>query len=260
MDCRDVRSLLNAYSDGELDLVRHLQAEHHLAECTECAEREQGLRALRDAIASAPLYHRAPDALRRRVLAAPEPVRPATGRRAGWSVVPVAAGLAAAAAVLLTAGVILLRPSPSTPDRVTDQVLVAHIRSLQADHLTDVASSDRHTVKPWFRGQLDFSPTVPDLAPQGFPLTGGRLDYVADRPVAALVYLRRQHVINVFVWPAPGTDVEPARRTGRQGFHLVTWHQAGMAYWAVSDLNPEELDAFATLVHQSSGAVIPFVP
>jgi anti-sigma factor RsiW len=252
VDCRDVRTLLNAYADGELDLVRHLQAEHHLAECADCAGREQELRLLRDAIAAAPLYHRAPDGLRARVQAAAAPAFPSRPRRR--SIALAAAGGAVAAAALLIGGILLLRPTASADDRATDQVLAAHVRSLQADHLTDVASSDRHTVKPWFRGKLDFAPHVPDLAADGFPLTGGRLDYVADRPAAALVYARRQHVINLFTWPADGGDVWPARPAGRQGFHVLAWRHGGMAYRAVSDLNPEDLAEFVQLFRQASTA------
>jgi anti-sigma factor RsiW len=247
VDCRDVRNLLNAYSDGELDLVRHLQAEHHLAECTACAEHEQSLRLLRDAVASAAPYHRAPESLRARVLDGPVPPAPAERPR----LIPyAAAGLGVAAAVLLMAGLVVIRPPASADDRVMDQLLASHVRSLQVDHLTDVASSDRHTVKPWFRGKLDFAPQVADLSADGFPLTGGRLDYVADRPVAALVYMRRQHVINLFTWPEPGDDAGPTRSGERQGFHVRSWRQGGMAYRAVSDLNDEELDEFVGRIRQ----------
>jgi anti-sigma factor RsiW len=256
VDCRDVRNLVHAYADGELDLVRHLQVEHHLAECTACADEDQGLRALREALAAAPLYHRAPDSLRARLQAGPAPP-PTPDRRRRRSLALVAAGGAVAAAALLLAGVVLMRPPAPTDDRVTDQVLASHVRSLQVDHLTDVASSDRHTVKPWFRGKLDFAPHVPDLAADGFPLTGGRLDYLGDRPVAALVYARRQHVINLFTWPAAGADVWPARPSGRQGFHVRAWHQSGMAYWAVSDLNADELDEFVRLFQHSPAPPAP---
>jgi len=249
VDCRDVRNLLNAYSDGELDLVRRLQAEHHLAECTACTEHEQGVRLLREAVVAAAPYYRAPDSLRARVQRGAVPPVPAGRRR----VVPYAsAGLGVAAAGLLVAGLVLMRPSGPADDRVTDQLLASHVRSLQVDHLTDVASSDRHTVKPWFRGKLDFSPQVPDLKADGFPLTGGRLDYAADRPVAALVYMRRQHVINLFTWPEPGDDVWPAKPSGRQGFEVRAWRGAGMAYRAVSDLNADELGEFVGLFRQAA--------
>jgi anti-sigma factor RsiW len=158
---------------------------------------------------------------------------------------------------VIAVGMAVRGPTAPPDDRVADQLLVAHVRSLQADHLTDVASSDRHTVKPWFRGKLDFSPPVPDLAAHGFPLTGGRLDYAADRPVAALVYARRQHVINLFVWPAPADDPRAQPPADRHGFHVRAWHRDGMAYWAVSDLNAEELDEFVRLFREAVAAPSP---
>ena len=135
--------------------------------------------------------------------------------------------------------------------------MAGHVRSLQADHLADVLSSDRHTVKPWFRGKLDFSPQVPDLSPQGYALTGGRLDYLADRPAAALIYHRRLHTINLFTWPV-GDDREKAVQSlSRQGFHIRTWQRAGMTFWAISDLNDQELDEFVRLFQEHSQEVRP---
>lgn len=128
---------------------------------------------------------------------------------------------------------------------MTSEVASAHIRSLQAKHVVDVVSSDRHEVKPWFNGKLDFSPPTPDLENEGFPLVGGRLDYLDGRPVAALVYRRREHLINLFVWPDAGTESGDIRRETRQGYHLVHWSKAGMNHWLVSDLNPAELNELA---------------
>jgi anti-sigma factor RsiW len=254
VDCRDVQHLLHPYSDGELDLVRHLQVEHHLAECAECAERERGLRLLRDTIASAPLYHRAPSALRARLQATP-----ALARRQRWSRRGSAMAVAGAAllAGVFTIGMFWPRKGSSGDDRLVELVLASHIRSLQVDHMTDVASSDQHTVKPWFRGKLDFSPQVPDLSSAGYALSGGRLDYLADRPVAALVYHRRQHVINVFTWPAREDEERPVRSLSRQGFQIRAWQHSGMAYWVISDLNPQELDEFVRLIGEQPSVTAP---
>lgn len=254
MDCRDVQALLHPYADGELDLVRHLQVEHHLAECEGCAERARGLRRLREAVAAAPLYHRAPGGLREKVRAALTPAEPAAKpRRRRWRAAPLAAtaaGVLLMAAVALTGGALVSRGAAT--DRLAEEVVAGHVRSLQVAHLTDVASSDRHAVKPWFLGKLDFSPPVPDLTPRGFRLAGGRLDYLADRPVAALVYLRRDHAVNVFAWPAADGGEGAVRSLHRQGFHVRHWQGAGMTYWAVSDLNPAELDEFVRMFRESA--------
>jgi anti-sigma factor RsiW len=239
---------LHPYSDGELDLVRHLQIEHHLAECAACAERQLGLRLVRDAVASAPLYHRAPDSLRRRLAGRPRH-RPAVAFAA-------AAGIVLLAGAALTAGFLWSR-SAAGEERLLEPVVAGHVRSLQVDHLTDVASSDRHTVKPWFPGRLDFSPPVPDLSSDGYTLTGGRMDYLADRPVAALVYHRGGHVLNLFTWPAGDDGEKPVRSFDRQGFHVCQWRRLGMTYWVVSDLNARDLGVFARLFQERSSALPP---
>ena len=158
----------------------------------------------------------------------------------------------AAAAIVVLALVPLLR-GPSAEEVLAREVLAGHVRSLMADHLSDVASSDRHTVKPWFNGKLDFSPPVEDLAQQGFPLVGGRLDYLNNRPVAALVYHRQKHFINLFIWPSTSSDSEVKKET-RQGYHLFHWTRSGMTYWAVSDVEESQLQEFVGLVQNRASS------
>jgi len=160
----------------------------------------------------------------------------------------MAAPLAAAALVLFTL-VPFLR-GPSTEEILTREVVSGHVRSLMANHLADVPSSDQHTVKPWFNGKLDFSPPVQDLATQGFPLVGGRLDYLDNRPVAALIYQRAKHLINVFIWPSSESSDSGIKSETRQGYHVFHWTRSGMTYWAVSDLEESQLQEF---VHRFAG-------
>ena len=249
MDCRDVQNLLHPYSDGELDLIRHLQIEHHLDDCKECVERARSLRQLRGVLTSTSLYHHAPDGLRAKLRATPEPLPTPSGRARRRRPFAMLAAMAAGILVLLgamTAGLLFSR-SGAIEDRIAEHVVAGHVRSLQVAHATDVVSSDRHTVKPWFLGKVDFSPRVPDLSPQGYPLSGGRLDYLTDRPVVALVYHRRDHLINVFTWPAMDDQDRPVHSLHRQGFLIRTWQHSGMIYWAISDLNDQELDEFVSL-------------
>jgi anti-sigma factor RsiW len=256
MDCRDVQNLLHPYSDGELDLIRHLQIENHLDDCKECAERARSLRQLRGVLASTSLYHHAPDGLRAKLRATAEPLPTPSGRTGQRRPSAMLAAMAAGIFVLLgavTAGFLFSRPG-TIDDRFAERVVAGHVRSLQVAHATDVVSSDRHTVKPWFLGKVDFSPRVPDLSPQGYTLSGGRLDYLIDRPVAALVYHRRAHLINVFTWPAPDDGEQPVRSLHRQGFQIRSWQHSGMVYWAISDLNDVELDEFVRLFQEHTAA------
>jgi anti-sigma factor RsiW len=243
MNCEEVVSLLHPYIDGELDLVRHLQIEQHLQGCAACAAKEEHLQSLRIAISSPSLRYLAPESLRARVQATmPVAVRkrsmPALQRAAMAASVLLLVGMSA------TMGMLLSHPGSSMDERLADSVVADHVRSIQVDHLTDVVSSDRHTVKPWFQGKLDFAPDVPDLSEHGYTMSGGRLDYLVDRPVAALVYYRRLHAINVFIRPAGKSEEKSVRQLTRQGFHIRQWQQSGMRYWAISDLNDEELDEF----------------
>jgi anti-sigma factor RsiW len=253
VNCHETQRWLTGYLDGELDLVNAVAVEEHLKTCARCAQAHANQQALQAAIRGARLYAPAPIALQKRIQTS---LRQAdTSARAPWAVRPrwYSVALALACVAVLVWGLGRTWVVPAADDRLAMEVLNSHVRSLMTDHLTDVVSSDRHTVKPWFAGKLDFSPTVEDLASQGYPLTGGRLDYLDGRPVAALVYQRQRHIINLFSWPAPQAGDTPAAIEVRQGYNQIHWTQAGMTYWAVSDLNVDELQAFVQLVQHQSG-------
>jgi len=257
MNCREIRQLLEPFADGELDLVRHMQLEEHLAGCTTCAGQLTNLQSLRSTIAAPSLYHVAPSALRERMTQSPALLAPKTEPRSAVrsprSTAMMVASLLVVAGASFSTGILASRSGASADDQLIANVVTDHVRSIQVDHLMDVASTDRHTVKPWFQGKLDFAPQVPDLSEQDFVLSGGRLDVLADHVVAALVYHRRLHVINVLVRPSSEPDSREERILLRQGFHLRNWVQAGMSYWAVSDLNDEELDEFVTQFRRAVG-------
>jgi anti-sigma factor RsiW len=244
VDCHETRQLIHGYVDGELDLLTNLEVEQHLRDCPPCAQTHADLQAVRAALRGGALSFRAPPGLSRRVRSALAGAGPINGtpRRLSPRWLAVAA---AAVLVLAAGGGLVYLAGRSDAERVLAEVVAGHVRSqMLPGQRVDVASSDRHTVKPWFEGKIDFTFPVPDLESQGFHLVGGRLDYLDRRPVAALVYQRRRHHINLFVWPAaPGAEASP-RAAERQGYHVWHWVQAGMTYWAVSDLNDRELQEF----------------
>jgi anti-sigma factor RsiW len=246
--CSEFRTLLHGYMDGELDLVRNVEIEEHLRTCDACSRIYQGELALRSALKSDELYFRAPAGLERKVRMATErPERKSWRPRLqvpGW----IGAALAAAAVVALAVFVSPMFSRRSQTERIAQDVLSAHVRSLMPGHLTDVPSSENHTVKPWFAGKLDFSPPVVDLAAEGFPLAGGRLDYAADRPVAALVYRRGKHFINLFVWPSASAHDSAEAAIVRQGYNVLFWTRGQTNFWAISDVNRAELRQFTALV------------
>ena len=238
---------LSGYLDGELRAAERRWWEEHLAHCPACRDELDRLRAL-----SASLRRELPptepsSAFRedlRRLLRS-EPASRARPRlpRPRWAPAALAAGLVFAVGFGLghRAG------SDGAGDPIVAQVVAGHVRSLEVDHLVDVASSEHHVVKPWFAGKLDFSPPVPDLAAEGFPLVGGRIDYLGGRQVAALVYQRGPHRINLMIWPgATSARCDRGPAMVRQGFNLAHGRAAGMEFWAVSDLNPQELQEFVT--------------
>jgi anti-sigma factor RsiW len=264
VSCKENEMLIHAYVDGELDLLNTLKLEAHLRGCAGCAQASRNHQMLRSAITGGGLYFKAPNDLANRIHAVleeahqPRPHRSASvqelsppwqkrmPRPFSWAVLGVAAAAAMAVLVVWRVNPAVSRRGQN--DLLAQEVLASHVRSLMANHLTDVPSSDQHTVKPWFNGKLDFSPPVADLAAQGFPLVGGRLDYLEERPVAALVYQRRKHFINLFIWLSASDSGQKV--VMRQGYNLLHWTQAGMTYWAVSDLNSNELQEFVQLVRK----------
>jgi anti-sigma factor RsiW len=244
MSCPDKSVLLHGMLDGELDVVGALAFEAHLKECPACAAEYKRQQEIRAALRSPAMRERAPDALRRRIAALAEDAPEPWWRRllGGLTFSPRQWGGAGAAALVTALALLIVLPRGG--DDLERQLIDSHVRSLLANHLTDVLSTDRHTVKPWFAGKLDAAPPVVDLAPQGFPLVGGRLDYLDRRVVAALVYGRREHIINLFVWPQPGVaDAVPAPEVD-DGYRLIRWSRSGLVFWAVSDMDMTELQSF----------------
>ncbi|HEX4681292.1 MAG TPA: anti-sigma factor [Gemmatimonadaceae bacterium] len=253
MRCDECREVVDAYLDGELMPHEADAVREHLDTCETCGAERDVMLALSQRVRSGLVRSPAPDLLKARIRAAlahemppadaqPPAVRPHWVRLA-------AAGVAIA---LFSAGVTysLARRGSASPV-VGEQVLSSHIRSLMPGHLTDVASTDLHNVKPWFNGRLDLSPSVPRLDSAGFPLVGGRLDYVGGRSVAAVVYMRRQHVINVFSWPVDAGSARDPQVSTEKGYHLVRWSDGGAEFWAVSDLSTPDLELFVSLFRRA---------
>jgi anti-sigma factor RsiW len=239
MTCEEAEILLHALMDGELDAGHAREVEEHIAGCPACAAQLAAYREMSQAIATAKMKYTAPLALRRRIEAALPQTR-APSRRAVLRGFAFGSAVSAIAATGLVA--IVLREDEL--QRVQSEIVSAHLRSLQAGHLTDVISTDQHTVKPWFNGKLDVSPPVIDLSAQGFTLIGGRLDYVDARAIGAVVYKRRAHVINLFVAQTSNTERRAAKIETLQGFNIRCWRDRGLNFWAVSDLGADELAEF----------------
>ncbi|MGC9942088.1 MAG: anti-sigma factor [Verrucomicrobiota bacterium] len=251
MICAEIRLLLHAHVDGELDAANSIELERHLKTCPACAAESESLRLLKTALQQASLAYRAPDSLRKIVR---QNIRPPAGVSGSepqpgrlsrlWLWKSLAFG-ATAFAVLA----ILLRPAGiSQRDGLLNEAVASHVRSLMVGHLTDVASTDQHTVKPWFDGKLDFAPQVKDLAADGFPLVGGRLDYLNGRTVAALVYRHNKHFVNVFVCPANYAGIAQSGTENRRGYSVIYYDSNGMFYCLVSDLNAKELNDLGQLI------------
>lgn len=247
MTCAHAQLLLSAYVDRELDVAKSRETEDHVRECERCSAALRQHEALRSSLSAASLAFVPPAGLEHRVRRAlHREARPRAVFRLApwrWAAVPLAATLAAA----LSWSVAVHRGGPSSEDLVLGDLVSGHVRSLMVDHLLDVATSDQHTVKPWFNGKVDFAPPVGDFRASGFPLAGGRVDYIAGRPVAVVVYTRRQHVVNVFIWPSGPEADQGVRTLTFQGYHLLRWSGSGLTFWAVSDVNAADLESLARL-------------
>ncbi len=244
MSCPERGPALHAYADGELDALGTATLESHLRDCPGCRAELDDIEAVRAAMRAPDARLRAPDALRRRIEAlADAELVGAPPQRWNW---PSFAGGGALGALAASIALMLALPqftAPSLPEELPGELVASHVRSLQVSHLVDIPTSDRHVVKPWFNGRIDFAPPVPELKPQGFPLVGGRLDVIGGRTVAAIVYKRRLHTINLFVRPAGANATQTS--VSRDSFSLVHWTANGLDFWAVSDVGAGELEEFA---------------
>jgi anti-sigma factor RsiW len=267
MNCEETTKLMDGYLDGELDPITNQAIEQHLRECHNCDQVYKTQRSLIRAIGNATPYYKAPSELRERIQSSLRKemaeqsngsgsiavdARPliAKGQAesrsilfgASWNWLALAAAIVFAAVIVWNVVPRLQRPAAD--QFLATQLIASHVRSLMANHLTDVASSDQHTVKPWLDAKLDFAPAVVDLSSDGFPLIGGRLDYLDNRPVAALIYGRRKHFINLFVWPAGSSTNGATNAMSREGYQLLHWVDSDFNYWAVSDVNSNDLQTF----------------
>jgi anti-sigma factor RsiW len=259
MNCQEFYDYVDAYIDNELDLAATILVKQHLRDCPKCQQLLEARKALGNLLDNPEISFEAPDSLLEKVrsalpVARSEVKQPRSRSRVviPWFSVPLA--LAAALAVML--GLVILNrggiSDRSRSNALAQEVITSHVRSLLATHLFDVPSTDQHTVKPWFDGKLKFSPPVHDFAEQGFRLTGGRLDYFNGREVAALVYQRRLHIINLFVWPSDSGRNTGAESFAKDGYNVSHWERNGFEFWAVSDVNAADLKAFSNLEMQQS--------
>lgn len=252
MNCTVCHELIHGYLDNELDTATATNVAEHLAVCADCQRLHDEARLLIASVKEHALYYPAPEALTQAVFSGSTSWAPAVRRF--WQVLrdaPQQWLVPAFSATALAVALALYVATPSSEQPWMDEAVSSHVRSLMADHLNDVASSDRHTVKPWFTGKLDFSPPVFDYSAQGFPLLGGRLDYLQHQTTAALSYGRAKHIINLFILPTSETDT-PRQLQSIRGYNIVTWQQNHMRFILVSDLEKSELEAFSQLVEKGA--------
>jgi len=248
MTCSQIKELIYTYIDGELDLLHSLEIERHLEKCQECKIIHKNLELLQSSVSSDSLYFNQPEGFSNQLM---EKLRISNGYGRKWSFFADHIKGLSAAAIIAAITIFIFIPSLSIisgDQPLINDLVNSHIRSLLADHITDVTTSDRHKVKPWFNGKLNFSPRVEDFTKQGFPLVGGRLDYIDNRTVASLVYKRRLHFINLYIWPSEHKINTNIKFKSDKGYNLLSWNESEMMYWAVSDLNKSELEEFARLV------------
>ena len=258
MNCQECYDYIDAYIDNELDVAATILVKQHLRDCVRCQQLLEARKAVRALLDNPQVRFEAPDSLLGKIQSVLPVARPDVKQRSGsrfvisWFSVPLA--LAATIAVML--GLVFLNQggmiNHSRGNALAQEVISSHVRSLLATHLLDVPSTDQHTVKPWFDGKLKFSPPVRDFADQGFRLIGGRLDYINGREVAALVYQRRLHIINLFIWPSASGRNTAVENFANDGYNVLHWNHEGFAFWAVSDVNAEDLRAFVDLEMQQS--------
>jgi anti-sigma factor RsiW len=258
MNCRECRDFIDAYIDNELDVATTIAVKQHLRGCSQCQQLLESRKVVGALLNDPQVRFEIPDSLRAKIQsalpAATSSAKHGSGRRSAipWITVPLA--LVAAFAVVL--GLVFLYQG-TTLDRtrgnaLAKEVISSHLRSLLATHLLDVPSTDQHTVKPWFDGKLKFSPPVQDFTDHGFRLIGGRLDYLNGREVAALVYQRNKHIINLFIWPSESDRNAAGQSFAKDGYNVLHWGRDGFEFWAVSDVNAVDLRAFASLAMQQS--------
>lgn len=248
--CEDRNLTLGALVDGELDAANTALIEAHVARCDDCRKELERLQAVRSLLRSADVRHLPPASLQKRVLGLPELSQGSQGRKSGpaaWLAPATAGALAAALAMVAFVNPVEQRSA------LDDQLISSHVRSLQPGHLTDVQTTNQHIVKPWFNGKIDFAPPVPELADKGFSLAGGRLDSINGNTVAAIVYHRRLHTVNLFVWR---DRARPTRRIVDHGFALAEWSEDGLNFAAVSDIPSNELSSFEALYKSRSGLTL----
>ena len=254
MSCELTQRFVPVYMDGELDLVRTIELEEHLKYCLPCAQNLENHQELRAVLRRSLPTYTAPASLRERIKSSLGASNGAEVqvRKVKWASLHVwqwAGAVTALVLFSLTSWQLTAHlRAPSSDEQITAEVFSNHVRSLEANHLMDVVSTDQHTVKPWFDAKLDFSPPVEDLASDGFPLIGGRLDYLEGREVAALIYQRQKHFINVFVWPNSTGSKSPQAIETRQGYNIIRWSSGGFQCWAVSDIASSDLAEFVGLL------------